>query len=79
MALKNWERYVNKPDDVRFNSIVNRGSNWEVILIDGFKPEKYGWTVLIKTSDSYTIDKKEFKTKSEALKFANDYMKEHGD
>lgn len=73
MALKDWKKTENSKSYIKFYHKTKE----LIIRIDLFKPEKYGYTVNISDFREYTLEHKDFKTKSQALKYARSYMRKH--
>ena len=82
--IAGWKRIRNDKDYISYTSHVDilnpsRGtvSDYRVLIIHGFKPEKYGWTVNVVTSSNYPLENHTFTCKADAEKFAIKYMKEN--
>lgn len=82
--IAGWKRIRNDKDMIRYSSrpdLVNpssgRVSDWRVLTIDGFKSEKYGWTVSVVSSSNYPLEQHTFSYKKDAEYFAMKYMKEN--
>lgn len=78
MALKDWKKTRNNEQQIIFeqkkDKIDINGWN-QTLIITNFKPI---WEVAISYERSYDYHiKKTFKTKSQALKFAKEYMRKN--
>ena len=74
MALKDWILSIDSKKEGR---VYRKRSDYTGLRIDWFKPQKYGYDVIIQEPNNRLILDKHFKTRSQALKFAKDYMKKH--
>jgi len=82
--IKGWEKYTNRPEYIRYSSVVggtknalSKSPNWLILTINGFKYKKYGWNVSIMESDSYPHINLNFKTKKQALDYSVEFMRSH--
>ena len=78
MALKDWKKITDMGNLIQ----LSHKKKDEVICIElasSLTHAKTGWIVIITSYPIYkrTPDPKYFKTKSQALKFARDYMRKH--
>ena len=74
MALKDWiQTYDIKKD----GQVFRRRADYQGVVIDTFKPAKYGYSVTIKEASNYLLKHKSFHSKASALKFAKNYMEKN--
>jgi len=84
MALKDWkkERTINKKDLSLVHWSKTNGKRVDLFVSkQDYAPEVWGkkpseWTVEL-DKGNYPITLRRFKTKSEALKYARNYMRKH--
>jgi len=78
MALKDWKRV--RPKNIKVGGIIferKDNSDDEVHIFPvTIVPSDKGWRVVTQ-KDRELIDKRDFKTKSQALRYAKSYMRTH--
>ena len=73
MALKDWKKLGHKD----FIEFVNGNAGIKIVDFESGDFKKKGYAVYIKPQNSYSAYRTEFKTKSQAMKLAKDYMREN--